>query len=264
MQGEYQHDSGTGKNHTVEIKGDKTDPMKKVLIAVLVLFSPVLWAEDLILLDNSQIHQYKGETGKWEYISSSGALNRVVQRYGSSLEDVRSVNGSISYNSYLFIPFSEEYITEFKESGITRSRIFSEPDSFIWPLVDVNRISSAFGMRNGRLHTGVDLPAPRGTPILAVKDGMVSYSGYAAGHGNTVVIQHRDSYYTRYSHNSVLLVKNGDYVKKGQIIAMVGSTGNSTGNHLHFEIRYNDIPLDPLDFLPEDEKYDRVYLLNNR
>lgn len=238
--------------------------MKRVLFAVLVLFSSVLWAEDLILLDNSQIHQYKGETGKWEYVSSSGALTRAVKRYGTSIEEVRSVNGSISYNSYLFIPFSEEYIVQIKESGISRNSVVSGNDSFIWPLTDVDRISSTFGMRNGKLHSGIDFPAGRGTPILAAKDGMVFYSGYSAGHGNTVVIQHRNSYYTRYSHNSVLLVKSGDYVKKGQIIAMVGSTGNSTGNHLHFEIRYKDVPLDPLDFLPENEKYDRVYLLNNR
>ncbi|MCL2025750.1 MAG: M23 family metallopeptidase, partial [Leptospirales bacterium] len=76
---------------------------------------------------------------------------------------------------------------------------------------------------------------------------------YNGGHGNTILVAHKNNFYTRYSHNSENLVKPGDEVKKGQIIALAGSTGNSTGPHLHFEIRFNDIPLNPLDFLPTDE-----------
>ena len=236
--------------------------MKKLLILSIILFSLSLNAGEILLVDNNYIQSYKGQTGRWENISSSAVLNRIVERYGSSVDLVREINGRINYNTYLFIPYSDDYLVELTGSGRVKSeRILSENDFFIWPVNDLERISSAFGMRNGRLHCGIDLPAPRGTPVIAAKDGIVSYRGYSAGHGNSILLQHRDNFYTRYSHNSVILVRNGDYVKRGQVIALVGSTGNSTGNHLHFEIRYRDIPLDPLDFLPENETYSRAHLM---
>lgn len=111
------------------------------------------------------------------------------------------------------------------------------------------RISSRFGRRWGRLHAGVDIAAPTGTPIYAAKAGKVSYSGYRGGYGKLVEINHGDGLVTRYGHCSKLLVSSGKRVKKGQLIALVGNTGNSTGPHLHFEVRINGKPVDPLKWL---------------
>lgn len=115
---------------------------------------------------------------------------------------------------------------------------------YIWPLPGYTRISSPFGYRNcpyhGReLHGGVDLPAPYGTNILAAKSGTVVLSAYGSSFGNHVAVSHADGSRTMYCHMSKRLVSVGDTVVQGQVIGLVGSTGNSTGNHLHFELWTN-------------------------
>jgi len=113
------------------------------------------------------------------------------------------------------------------------------------------RISSGFGMRrdpiNGarRQHQGVDIAAPRGTPIRAAADGVVVFSGRQRGYGRTVVIEHADGTRTRYAHAERLLVKAGDTVSGQQEIAAVGNTGRATGPHLHFEVERDGKRIDP-------------------
>lgn len=117
------------------------------------------------------------------------------------------------------------------------------------------RLTSKFGSRrdpiNGRykLHTGIDLANSRGTPVYAAGKGRVSYASYRSGLGQTVIIDHGSGYKSLYGHNSKLLVKEGDQVTKGQEIAKMGSTGRSTGSHLHFEIHKNGQPIDPFSIL---------------
>ena len=146
---------------------------------------------------------------------------------------------------------------------MTRKTASSEADQFIWPLGDVAQITSVLGFRGREFHTGIDIPAPKGEPVLAAMEGQVVFDGYSGGYGNLIQIQHRNGFITRYGHNSALLVKKGDFVKKGQIVALAGSTGRSTGNHVHFEILCNTIPLDPLDFLPDSSKVQVVHRLKN-
>jgi murein DD-endopeptidase MepM/ murein hydrolase activator NlpD len=238
--------------------------MKRSLIifTAVLLFSVMSFADSGIAIDNIYQHHFKGRTGRWELISSQRELNGFLAKYSAAIEEVRELNDTTAPGNYIFIPYSDEYLAAL-DSGKEREQIVSDLNAFIWPINRADNVSSAFGLRNGRLHTGVDIPAARGTPIIAAMDGMVVMSAYCEGHGKSIVIEHRNNYYSRYSHNSVSLMKKGDYVKKGQVIGYVGSTGNSTGNHLHFEIRYKDIPLDPLDFLPENEKIDRVHLIKN-
>lgn len=113
------------------------------------------------------------------------------------------------------------------------------------------RVSSGFGYRTHpilkerRLHTGIDFAAAAGTPIRAAADGVVITSTYLRGYGNAIVIDHGGSVATLYAHCSVLLIQSGASVKRGQVIAKVGSTGLSTGPHLHFEVRINGTPVDP-------------------
>ncbi|HBI91409.1 MAG TPA: peptidase M23 [Terrisporobacter glycolicus] len=124
-----------------------------------------------------------------------------------------------------------------------------------WPVPGHSTISSPFGYRIhpvlgvSKLHTGIDIPAPTGTPAVAVASGTVIYSGVQGSYGNTVMIRHDNGLVSLYAHNSSLVVKVGDKVKKGQVVTKIGSTGRSTGPHLHFEIRVNGTPQNPLNYL---------------
>ncbi len=123
-------------------------------------------------------------------------------------------------------------------------------NGYIWPAQGV--FTSGYGWRWGRMHRGIDIAAPVGTPIFAAADGEVIFSGWnSGGYGNLVRIRHPDGSVTLYAHNSKLLVRRGQYVNQGQQIAKMGSTGFSTGPHLHFEIHPNGSKaVDPIAFLP--------------
>jgi murein DD-endopeptidase MepM/ murein hydrolase activator NlpD len=121
--------------------------------------------------------------------------------------------------------------------------------TYIWPLSNID-VSSPFGYRAGRLHSGIDLRAPRGTPIKASSHGKVIYSGRKNGYGNIIIIAHAGGIETAYGHNSRNLVKAGQQVKKGSVIAKVGRTGNATGNHVHFELRRRGEAINPKRYLP--------------
>lgn len=106
-------------------------------------------------------------------------------------------------------------------------------------------ISSCFGPRGGRNHNGIDIAAPKGTTVYSASEGKVLLAHYVADFGNTVLVEYKD-YNLLYAHLSKFLVKKGDILKKGSAIGKVGSTGRSTGPHLHFETRLNNTPLNPI------------------
>ena len=125
----------------------------------------------------------------------------------------------------------------------------SQPNSsgLIWPVH--GPITSPFGMRWGKLHPGIDIGASMGTPIQAAAAGRVIVAAYDGGYGNLVVIDHGNGLATAYAHQSRLAVSVGQQVAQGHVIGYVGSTGYSTGPHLHFEVRVNGNPVDPLGYL---------------
>ncbi len=116
-----------------------------------------------------------------------------------------------------------------------------------WPSRGV--ITSRFGFRGRRHHHGIDIAAPVGTPIFAVQAGRVKFVGRMGGYGLLVILDHGGGLTTWYGHASRILVAVGDQIGRGQVIATVGTTGNVTGPNVHFEVRRNDVPLDPLKFL---------------
>lgn len=117
----------------------------------------------------------------------------------------------------------------------------------IWPVN--GPVVSGFGMRWGRLHEGIDIAAGMGTPIWAAADGTVIHAGWLGGYGNLVVLDHGDGLATAYAHASAILVGVGQHVSQGETVSLVGSTGNSSGPHLHFEVRINGSAVDPLLYL---------------
>lgn len=133
--------------------------------------------------------------------------------------------------------------------------VYSGNGKFILPIASYTRISSPFGYRihpitgTRKLHTGIDYAAPHGTAIYAAEDGVVLTSGWINGYGYTITINHGSGYVTLYAHCSTLVATAGQRVVQGQTIARVGSTGNSTGNHLHFEVKVNGQATDPAKFL---------------
>ncbi|MGL4913156.1 MAG: murein hydrolase activator EnvC family protein [Romboutsia sp.] len=124
-----------------------------------------------------------------------------------------------------------------------------------WPVPGYSRVSSPYGYRLHpvlnvqKMHTGVDIPAPTGTPVMAVDSGTITYSGVQGSYGNTIMIQHDDGKVSLYAHNSVLVASVGQRVEKGQVVSKIGSTGRSTGPHLHFEIRINGKHTNPLPYI---------------
>ena len=134
-----------------------------------------------------------------------------------------------------------------EQQGRFRTISFSQPATA--------RISSNFGYRfhptRGRwkMHEGTDIAVPHGTPIVATADGWVTFAGWNGGYGNLVKLLHMSGYETRFAHMSRFIVANGQYVRRGTVIGYVGSTGQSTGPHLHYEVRYVGQARDPAAYM---------------
>ena len=164
------------------------------------------------------------------------------------------VNGEETERTILSSVTLKEPVTEYRLRGTKARPTWMPTGSFRWPTS--GRITSYFGGRKSpggigsTNHKGIDIAVPRGTPIYAADGGTVTYSGWMSGYGYLVQIDHGNGYVTRYGHNSSLTVSVGQHVYKGQQVARAGSTGNSTGNHCHFEVRYNGVAKNPLNYLP--------------
>jgi len=175
-------------------------------------------------------------------VKKGESLWSISRDYNVKLEAILAAN-SITDASKIFAG------QQLRIPNVTGSR--SNISNFIWPVR--GRVTSPYGMRvlNGRkeFHSGIDIGGPIGTNIIAAESGRVSYAGYMRGYGNVIILSHEGGYSTVYAHNSVNLVKKGQYIKKGSVIAKVGRTGNATGPHLHFEVRLMGKPLNPLLYL---------------
>ena len=159
-------------------------------------------------------------------------------------------NGKKVKEKDLVTTVKEEPVTEVVLVGTKERPPTVGSGKYIWPLKDSFTQSSGFGSRWGRQHKGIDLAVSVGTTVYAADGGTVVEAQYSGSYGNVVMIDHQNGQETRYAHNSKLLVKKGDKVYQGQPIAKSGNTGRSTGPHVHFEIRFNGEPRNPLNYLP--------------
>ncbi len=179
-------------------------------------------------------------------VRKGDTLWAIALKTGVRVEDLAAANGiegdRLQIGQKLVIPTGPVAARPLKALPRTR-RV-----AYLWPARGV--VTSRFGARWRRHHTGVDIAAPRGTLIRAARDGRVVRAGWYGGYGLVVVVDHGDGMETWYGHASAVLVRVGQPVERGQAIARVGCTGACTGPHVHFEVRVRGRPVDPLRYLP--------------
>jgi lipoprotein NlpD len=203
----------------------------------------------------------RGET-IYHVVKPGENLFRIGKAYDVSFEELARVNGirdatQIRVGQRIIVPGANralpvEVITPVEPSSAGRSApppVETTSDAVLWPVRGT--VNSGFGPRGSGMHDGIDIAAPEGTPIHAVERGEVIFSDQLRGYGNIVILRHGGGLVSVYAHNQTNLVREGDKVERGDVIAKVGSTGRVSGPHLHFEIRKNNMAQDPLRFLPQ-------------
>lgn len=201
-------------------------------------------------------------------VARGQTIASLAKKYSVSESAVRMANGltgkaELKVGQEIFLPGASQSVTAYRSSsaggGVTKKapnvgRAQSgATGSFSWPIS--GKLTSHFGWRNHPIrrrrsfHAGIDIGAPRGTPIRASRGGQVIFSGWMSGYGRVIIIRHDSVYTTMYAHCQRLRVGKGANVQKGTIIATVGTSGRATGPHVHFEIRRNDRPVNPRSYL---------------
>lgn len=199
--------------------------------------------------------------GTFHVVQPGENLYRIGLHYGVSVEAIAEANRirderQLEVGTRLWIPRPKQSAIAQPLLAPERLRAIAQNDAlengglrFAWPVHGT--VTSRFGWRRGRMHQGIDIGARSGTLVHAAEAGRVIYAGRLGGYGNMVVIRHEGGRYeTVYAHNRRFRVSRGARVRKGQAIAEVGATGNASAPHLHFEVRRDDDPRDPLLFLP--------------
>ncbi len=184
-------------------------------------------------------------TGIFVKTKRSESLTEIAKRYKVPAETVRKANGlanaMIAPGKELFLPGA----SPLPEIRYVKQKVFS------WPIRANNRLTSTFGWRihpitkSRAFHSGIDIGASMKTPIHAAADGVVVFSGDGGSYGNMIILRHKNGLFTVYGHASKLIAKKGKFVRRGQKIALVGSTGASTGAHLHFEVKSTSKHVNP-------------------
>ena len=193
--------------------------------------------KDELVKDKESLEEDKAELKKLKE-----ELVKEEENLEKKLQEIAAENAKISSESN----------SSNSSNSVNSSAVISNGS---WPVPGYSRVSSPFGYRIHpvlgvkSMHTGIDIPAPTGTPAVAVDSGTVISAGYQGSYGNTVMIRHDNGLVSLYAHNSALVVSVGDRVEKGQVVSKIGSTGRSTGPHLHFEIRVNGTAQNPLNYL---------------
>jgi murein DD-endopeptidase MepM/ murein hydrolase activator NlpD len=204
---------------------------------------------------------YSDHRGAVHIVERGETLYHIAQEYSVSVHALMAANAIVNprelrIGERLVIPGRQgesESEQDFAQaSALTRGDpwdVAPADRQFAWP-VAAGKVSSPFGMRHGAMHEGIDIDAPIGTPILAADSGTVIFAGRLRGYGNVVIIRHSGNYATVYGHNERILTRVGASVTRGQEIAEMGMTGRATGPNLHFEVRYDNRPQNPLAYLP--------------
>lgn len=217
---------------------------------IFVIFSGI-WANSeqwtTVTVDNPFIQNFRGLDGRW-VVSSRENLQKLANTYGSSVAQIKQLNADRAEESYIFVPMSREYYQKLLNAKEGRRLMRLSTRKLLWP-VETPSYTSRFGRRRKAMHAGLDIACAVNTVVVAAFDGEVTRAGWFGGLGNAISIKHENGLETWYGHNRAVLLKQGEKVRQGQAIAFSGNTGRSTGPHLHFEVRYKSVPLNPEDFI---------------
>jgi len=194
-------------------------------------------------------------------VQKGETLWRISRVYEVDLDELARINHladatKIKAGQLIFVPGAKERkdtlaYSPRRPSPRTKERAKAPPEliDFSWPLK--GEILVGFGKRSGKRHQGLDIKGKEGTPVIAIYDGVVTYSNdKLRGYGNMVIIKHNEDYSSVYAHNRINLVREGERINKGQVIAEVGATGWADVPHLHFEIRERGKAVNPVFYLP--------------
>ena len=208
------------------------------------------------------------QRGVYHTVQKGQTLHFIARAYNVNLDRLKRINGvydpsRLQIGTRLWIPGARQVLNidsninkqalaknKKKKKGAQNNGIKAIKGFLIWPVK--GQLTSRFGNRSGRHHDGIDIGARRGTSIVAAAEGKVMFAGWGpTGYGLMIIIKHKNGLTTVYAHNSHVHIYKNQMVKKGQKIASVGSTGRSTGPHLHFEVRNDSLPMNPLNYLPK-------------
>lgn len=214
--------------------------------------------------------------GVWHQVQAGETVEKISKKYGADPEVVAEINdisgdSALSSRKELFVPTADGALPgtgapppapiapaaaakDENKTVAAKGRCGEEGRPCLaWPAK--GSVTSYFGTRGDAHHDGIDIAASKGDPVSAAGDGKVLYSGDdIKGYGNMIIVRHDGGLLTVYAHNDENLVKEGDQVKRGQTIAKAGSTGSASGPHLHFEVRKDERPEDPMLYLTSKEE----------
>lgn len=233
------------------VKGDTLIGISERFGVSLATISESNKIENPNLIRVGQQLRFPAVTGLLYTVVQGDELTALAEKYEVEYETIWFANSLDSKN---LVPGTQLVIPGAKlPDPLLRARSVSRGGGkvnygFIWPLA--GKLSSPYGMRKGSFHWGIDITARMGAPIYAVAAGVVTSAGWGGSYGYMVQLQHKSGLSTLYAHASRLNVALGEKVSQGDIIAYVGSTGHSTGPHLHFEVKVNDSYVNPVSRLP--------------
>ena len=208
------------------------------------------------------------QRGVYHTVQKGQTLHFIARAYNVNLDRLKRINGvydpsRLQIGTRLWIPGARQVLnidSNINKQALAKNKkkrkralnksIKAIKGFLIWPVK--GQLTSRFGNRSGRHHDGIDIGARRGTSIVAAAEGKVMFAGWGpTGYGLMIIIKHKNDLTTVYAHNSHIHVHKNQMVKQGRRIASVGSTGRSTGPHLHFEVRNDSRPMNPLNYLPK-------------
>ncbi len=191
-------------------------------------------------------------SGQYVQIRKGDTYKKLAKEFKTEEWTLKEANKSkqLRVGEWFFVPLQRGILGAKKYRMPASTAQYMASGRYMWPVPSSSRVSSNFGSRWGRHHDGIDIPARTGSHIVAVDNGVVVYSGRNLGaYGNITVIAHKNGLFSVYAHADKNFTRKDQKVHKGQVIATVGSTGRSTGPHLHFEIRRNSKALNPKKFV---------------
>jgi len=205
-----------------------------------------------------------GGRAVYHQVRPGDTLYQIGRAYGISYQEIARANhiddpSRIEVGRRLLIPKAKQILPPAGGTNAPHGRSNTRPADaprLTWPLPN-GTVTSGFGPRGGGFHDGIDIAAPVGAPVRAATDGEVAYSSTLPGYGNVIILRHGRGYATVYAHNRRHYVKDGQSVRRGQVIAELGRTGRTTGPNLHFEVRKDNVARNPLFFLPSERQAER-------